>query len=140
VSLVPGFGGRAGDNEPMTDRGSWSGLFPYVLAVLTFGALAVSAVDHLRQEGTGLGVPFLIAGVAGATGAAVVGAAIYWRLGARIRRATRTSMIIAAMAVAGTGVALAPDSTDHAFVIGAAALLALLLAGFALLAGPGRRV
>jgi hypothetical protein len=123
----------------VTDRGSWTGLFPYALAILTFGALAVSAVDHLRQEGTGLGVPFLIAGLAGAGGAAVVAAAIYWQLGARVRRATRTAMIVAAMAVAGTGVALAPDSTDHGFVIGAAALLAVLLAGFALLAGPVRR-
>lgn len=137
---MPGFGGWAGDNEQVTDRGSWAGLFPYVLAVLTFGALAVSAVDHLRSEGTGLGVPFLIAGVAGATGATVVGAAIYWRLGARVRRATRASMIISAMAVAGSGVALAPDSADHGFVIGAAALLAALLTGFALLAGPARRV
>jgi hypothetical protein len=123
----------------VTDRGSWTGLFPYALAILTFGALAVSAVDHLRQEGSGLGVPFLIAGVAGAGGATVVAAAIYWRLGARVRRATRTAMIVAAMAVAGSGIALAPDSTDHGFVIGAAALLAALLAGFALLAGPTPR-
>lgn len=126
-----------GTGEPQTaDR---RGVALYALAVLIFGLLAASGANLLRDDAPGLAVPFLIAGVAGAVGAVVVARAIYWRPVARVQRRARAAMAFAAVAVAASGVAFAPGGIDRGFVIGVAGLLAVLLAMFALLAGPTRR-
>ncbi len=135
-SRLPSESDRSGRPGNGADR---RGVALYILAVLIFGLLAASGVDLLRKDAPGLAVPFLIAGVAGAAGAVVVAGAIYWRPTIRVQRTARAAMALTAVAVAGTGVALAPGGMDRGFVIGVAALLAVLLAVFALLAGPARR-
>ena len=115
------------------------GVIRYALAVLVFGLLAGSGADAFRQDAPALAAPMLITGLAGAVGAAVIAAAVYWRPDTRVQRAARLAMLMAAVAVALTGVASAPDGAERGFVIGVAALLAVLLAAFALVATPTRR-
>lgn len=112
------------------------GLFRYAAAVLVFGLLAAAGAQALPQDGPALAVPFLITGVAGAGGAAVIAVALHKGLHPRVQRITRLAMAVAAVAVAVTGVVFAPGGMDRGFVIGTAALLAVLLAAFAALAGP----
>jgi peptidoglycan/LPS O-acetylase OafA/YrhL len=131
--LMRGRGGNPATGADRRDAGR------YALAVLIFGLLAASAVGLFRQDALGLAVPTVITGVVGAAGAAVVGVAAHRRPDARVQRTARVVMTIAAGAVAVTGVVLAPKGMDRGFVIGVAALLAVLLAAFALFAGPSRR-
>ncbi|WP_203784708.1 hypothetical protein [Paractinoplanes rishiriensis] len=98
----------------------------YAAAIVIFGLLAASAVGARD-----LLVPTVLTGLAGALGAAIIGVA-----GARPQRAARIGMTAAAVVVVLSGVAFAPDGDERGFVIGVAAFYALLLAAFALVAGP----
>jgi hypothetical protein len=102
----------------------------HTLAVVIFALLAVSG-------GGALTVPFVITGLAGSIGAALIAVAV-WR-GHSYQRTVRLAMAAAAVAVLITGVLLAPSGLDRTFVITVAIGLAALLALFALLAGDRPR-
>jgi hypothetical protein len=108
-----------------------------------------------------MAVPFMVTGVAGAGGAAVIAVSV-WRLqrgeagagaqgasGVRIepdpggataaQRTARLAMAAAAVVTFIAGVMLAPRGMDRGFVISVAAGLAVALALFALFAGDRPR-
>jgi hypothetical protein len=103
----------------------------HLVAALVFGLLALSGT----QGTPALATPTLIAGAAGAAGSAV----LFFAFRPRVQKAARIAMTVAAVAVVGTGIARAPDGEDRAFVIVVAAVLAALLAAFALVSGVRRR-
>ena len=137
------------------------------IAVAVFALLAVSGVGFAGPGLYGLAVPFIVAGIAGAVGAAVIAVSV-WRLqlgqvGADVRdgaggrpdsgrggvaatarseapqRMVRLAMAAAAVVVVIAGVILAPRGMDRSFVISVAAGLGVALALFALLAGDRPR-
>jgi hypothetical protein len=137
------------------------------MAVAVFTMLAWSGAGAAALGAYGLAVPFIVAGLAGGVGAAVI-AVIVWRgqrgeaaAGARdgaavrtdpaprgaaatgwseaTQRTTRLAMAAAAVLVLISGVMLAPGGMDRGFVISVAAMLAAALALFALLAGDRPR-
>jgi hypothetical protein len=133
------------------------------IAVAVFAMLAWSGAGLAGPGLYGMAVPFIVTGVAGAVGAAVLAVNV-WRLqfeeagagdrdGADVRmdgaaaieriqatqRAVRRAMAAAAVVVLIAGVTLAPRGIDRGFVISLAAGLAVTLASFALLAGDRRR-
>jgi hypothetical protein len=115
-------------------------------AAAVFAMLAWSGADAAAQGRYGLAVPFIVAGIAGGVGAAVIAMTV-WRLqgGAGVRvdpvpgKATRLAMAASAVVALIAGVMLAPQGMDRGFVISVAALLAAALASFALLAGDRPR-
>jgi hypothetical protein len=122
----------------MSDRAASSrtSIAGYALAVLIFGLLAASGLDMFRNQVPALAAPFLLAGVAGVAGTVVTAVAVHWRPNVRVQRAAQAGMAVAAVAVAGVGVAVAPADAERSFAITVAALLAFLLAVFALVAAP----
>lgn len=137
------------------------------VAVVVFAMLACSGAGAVVPGLYGMAVPFIIAGIAGAVGAAVIAATV-WRLqfqeagadvsdGAGIRmdvvpdgaaaikrsgatqRTARLAMAAAAGVVLIAGVMLAPQGMDRGFVISVAAVLAVALVLFALFAGDRPR-
>lgn len=131
----------------------------HVVAVAVFAMLALSGAGAAAQSLYGLAVPFLVTGIAGGVGAAVIAVTV-WRGqrgeadvddGAGVpghpvpgdaagpQRTTRLAMAAAAGPVLIAGVLLAPQGVDRGFVISVAALLAATLALFALLAGDRPR-
>jgi peptidoglycan/LPS O-acetylase OafA/YrhL len=117
-------------------------------AVAVFAMLAVSGAGLAAPGLYGLAVPFIVAGLAGGVGAAVIAVAV-WRQqrgeagaaepGGAPQRTVRLAMAAAAVVVLIAGVLLAPRGMDRGFVISVAALLAAALALFALLAGDKPR-
>lgn len=124
------------------------------LAFLIFAMLAVSGATTAAPGLYGMAVPFMVTGTAGALGAALITVSV-WR-GQRgetaapdgaaatgpskaPQRAVRLAMGGAAVVALIAGVLLAPRGMDRGFVIGVAALLAVSLASFALLAGDRPR-
>ncbi len=113
------------------------------LAVVIFGLMTWRSFDLLRAGTQALGVPMLITGVAGATGALVIVASVLRRRAGtagshpsgRTQRAARIGMAVAAAAATVVGVALAPAGWERGFVIGVNTVTGGLLAVFALLAG-----
>ncbi|MFF5051681.1 hypothetical protein ACFY1S_00615 [Micromonospora sp. NPDC000663] len=137
------------------------------IAVVVFAMLALSGASTVAPGLYGLAVPFIVAGTAGGIGAAVIAVSV-WRAqrgetGADMREsagvrmdsgpdgaaasnrtkapqlAIRRAMAAAAVVVLIAGVTLAPRGMDRGFVISVAALLAVALALFALLAGDRPR-
>ena len=130
-------------------------------AVVVFAMLALSGAGLAAQGAAALAVPFFVAGIAGAVGAAVIAVSVWRGLagldgrGVRMepgpggaaaaerraapQRTTRLAMAGAAVVVLVAGVLLAPSGIDRGFVIWVAALLAVALALFALLAGDRPR-
>jgi hypothetical protein len=120
------------------------------LAVAVFTLLALSGAATAGPGLYGLAVPFIVAGIAGGVGAAVIAMTV-WRsqrgeAGAdatkrheAIQRTVRLAMAAAAVVVVIAGVLLAPRGMDRGFVISVAAGLAVALAMFALLAGDRPR-
>jgi hypothetical protein len=137
------------------------------LAVAVWAMLAWSGAGFAAPGLFGMAVPFILAGIAGAVGAAVIAVNV-WRLqfeeagadvreGADVRmdsvpdgaaatkrieatqRTTRLAMAAAAVVVLSAGVMLAPQGIDRGFVISVAAGLAAALALFALLSGDRPR-
>ena len=125
----------------------------HVFAVAVFAMLALSGAGAATQRAFGLAVPFIVAGLAGAVGAALIAAAVWrsrrgepvpgdtatHRNGAP-QRTVRLAMAAAAVVVLAAGVLLAPGGMDRGFVISVAAFLAVTLALFALLAGDRPRI
>ncbi|MEV6495070.1 hypothetical protein AB0M20_41585 [Actinoplanes sp. NPDC051633] len=123
-------------------------------AVAVFAMLALSGAGAAAQGVYGIAVPFLVAGLAGAVGAAVIAVSV-WRglreAGGAVatangirrsgapQRSIRLAMAAAAVVVLIAGVMLAPQGMDRGFAISVAALLAAALALFALLAGDRPR-
>ncbi|MEU4563073.1 hypothetical protein AB0F72_32220 [Actinoplanes sp. NPDC023936] len=105
-----------------------AGLLRHAFAVLVFLLMIGSGVDLLLHRAPGMGVPFVIAGVAGAAGSAAT------MLGRP--RAARFGMLAGAAAATGAGWALAPDGWERGFVTGVGAVLGGLLAIFAVLSTP----
>jgi hypothetical protein len=96
------------------------------LAVIgLFGLLAAYGVVGVRA----FGLPWIIAGLAGALGTAAV---MRWS-----SRAPRIAMLVAAVAVVAIGVAVAPAGMERSFTITVNTILAVLLALYALVL-PGR--
>lgn len=141
---------------------AWHGI-----AVAVWGMLACSGAGFAAPGLFGMAVPFIVAGIAGAVGAAVIAVSV-WRLqfeesGADVQegadvgtdsvpdgsaaikrieatqRTARLAMAAAAVVVLIAGVVLAPQGIDRGFVISVAAGLAVALALFALLAGDRPR-
>jgi hypothetical protein len=136
-------------------------------AVAVFALLALSGAGFAGPGLYGLAVPFIVAGIAGAGGAAVIAVTVWrWQRGATgagvrggagvcmdsvpggaaatepsqaPQRTVRLAMAAAAVVVLIVGVMLAPQGMDRGFVISVAALLAAALALFALLAGDRPR-
>jgi hypothetical protein len=137
------------------------------IAVAVFAMLALSGASFAAPRLYGLAVPLIVAGIAGAVGAAVIAVTV-WRMqrgeaGADVRdgavarldtapggsaatkqseatqRTTRLAMAVASVVVLTAGVLLAPQGMDRGFVISVAAGLAVALALFALLAGDRPR-
>jgi hypothetical protein len=128
------------------------------IAVVVFAMLALSGVGVAVPGLYGLAVPFIVTGVAGAAGAAVIAVAV-WRLqreeagvlaGPGIRPGgdagngaaqwtVRLAMVAAAVVALIAGVMLAPRGMDRGFVISVAAGLAVVLALFSLFAGDRPR-
>jgi hypothetical protein len=137
------------------------------LAVAVWAMLAWSGAGFAAPGLFGMAVPFIVAGIAGTVGAAVIAVNV-WRLqfeesvadvrdGADVRmdsvpdgaaatkrieatqRTTRLAMAAAAVVVLIAGVVLAPQGIDRGFVISVSAGLAVTLALFALLAGDRPR-
>ncbi len=120
------------------------------LAVVIFGLMTWRGIDVVVLGSEAVGVPMLITGGAGTTGALV----ILWsllrrrdraanarppgRMGAQ--RAARIGMAVAAGATVVVGVALAPAGWERGFVISVNTITGGLLAVFALLAGDERAV
>ncbi|BBH69476.1 hypothetical protein ACTI_61610 [Actinoplanes sp. OR16] len=100
----------------------------YGFAVLVFLLMAWSGAGLAGADSPGLPLAFLIGGVAGAAGSI---AAMLGR-----RRLARTVMLAGAATAAVAGFAFAPGGVDRGFVIGAAVLVAGLLALFALVSTP----
>jgi len=129
-------------------------------AVVVFAMLALSGAGAAAPGLYGVAVPFIVTGIAGAVGAAVIAVSV-WRaqrgeadaavrdgVSARLdsvpaaaapQRNIRLAMAAAAAVVLAAGVMLAPQGLDRGFVISVAALLATALALFALLAGDRPR-
>jgi hypothetical protein len=115
------------------------------VAVAIFGLMAWRGVDLLSLGAHALGLPMLIAGAAGATGALVIMWSVLRRRDptadpgpqgrADAQRAARIGMAVAAAATVAVGVALAPAGWERGFVIAVNALTGGLLGLFALLAG-----
>jgi hypothetical protein len=137
------------------------------IAVVVFAMLALSGIGAAAPGLYGLAVPFIVTGVAGAGGAAVIAVAV-WRLqrqeaGAEVldgagvhpgsvpggaaatgrneatQRTVRLAMAAAAVVALIAGVMPAPRGMDRGFVISVAAGLAVALALFALFAGDRPR-
>ena len=125
------------------------------IAVVVFAMLALSGAGTAGPGLYGMAVPFIVVGVAGAAGAAIIAVAV-WRLqreeagvpaGAGIRpagnaaaqRAVRLAMAAAAVVALIAGVMLAPRGMDRGFVISVAAGLAVALVLFSLFAGDRPR-
>jgi hypothetical protein len=122
------------------------------IAVVVFAMLALSGVGVAGPGRYGMAVPFIVTGVAGATGAAVIAVAV-WRLqreeaGVRpgggttneaAQRTVRLAMAAAAVVALIAGWMLAPQGMDRGFVISVAAGLAVALALFSLFAGDRPR-
>lgn len=108
----------------------------HTLAVVVFGLLAWSGADGIRSGAQALGVPMLIAGVAGSVGALVILSSLLRRRhGTADQRVARIGMAVAAAATVAVGVALAPAGWERGFVIAVNAGTGALLAVFAALAG-----
>ncbi len=113
------------------------------VAVVIFGLMAWRGADLLGLGGRALGVPMLIAGAAGATGALVIAWSVLRRRDpaagspgrAGAQRAARIGMAVAAVATVAVGVVLAPAGWERGFVISVNTFTGGLLAVFALLAG-----
>ncbi|MCO8272945.1 hypothetical protein M1L60_20325 [Actinoplanes sp. TRM 88003] len=105
---------------------------------MAFAMLVVMGVGVAVQGSYGLGFAFVVAGLAGGVGAAVIAVSV-WRARLAGHRVVRISMGVAAVVVLLAGVVLAPGGIDRGFVMVVSALLALLLAMFALLAGDRAR-
>jgi hypothetical protein len=131
---------------PMTDSEQWRlrrSVALHGFAVAVFAMLALSGAVAATQRLYGLAVPFIVAGTAGAVGAAVIAATV-WRgeagaAATKTQQTIRLAMAGAAVVVLITGVLLAPQGVDRGFAIWVAALLAGALALFALLAGDQPR-
>ncbi|MEU8233969.1 hypothetical protein AB0C12_30655 [Actinoplanes sp. NPDC048967] len=122
------------------------------IAVVVFAMLALSGVGAAGPGRYGLAVPFIVTGVAGAAGAAVIAVTV-WRLqreqaGVRpgggtvndaAQRTVRLAMTAAAVVAVIAGWMLAPRGMDRGFVISVAAGLAVVLALFSLFAGDRPR-
>ncbi|HEX8346133.1 MAG TPA: hypothetical protein VF657_15540 [Actinoplanes sp.] len=118
------------------------------VAVVIFGLMAWRGAGTLGVGAEALGVPMLIAGTAGASGALV----IVWsvlrhrhrtahpgppaRTGAQL--VARIGMGLAAVATVAAGVVLAPAGWEREFVISVNTVTGSLLGVFALLAGERR--
>lgn len=114
-------------------------------AVVIFGLMAWRGPGAVTVGLHALGVPMLIAGAGGASGALVIlwsvlrrrdrlmGPYPSTRTGAQ--RAARIGMAVAAVATVTAGVALAPAGSEREFVIWVNVVIGGLLAVFALLAG-----
>ncbi|GGN91909.1 hypothetical protein GCM10010112_78550 [Actinoplanes lobatus] len=108
----------------------------HAMAVVIFGLLAWSGADGIRSGVPELGVPMLIAGVAGSVGALVILSSVLRRRhGTADQRAARIGMAVAAVVTVVVGVALAPAGWERGFVIAVNAGVGFLLAVFAALAG-----
>lgn len=150
---------RAGVENAMTNPEQWRlrrSVALHGMAVAVFAMLALSGAGAAAQGLYGLAVPFIVAGTAGAVGAAVIAVTV-WRGEAGVavgpvpggaaaterreapQRTIRLAMAAAAVVVLIAGVMLAPKGMDRGFVISVAALLATALALFALLAGDRPR-
>ena len=115
------------------------------LAVVIFGLMTWRGIDVVVLGSEAMGVPMLITGAAGTTGALVIvwsllrrrnpaaDARTPGRLGAQ--GAARIGMAVAALATVVVGVALAPAGWERGFVISVNTITGALLAVFALLAG-----
>lgn len=148
----------AGAEHTMTNSEQWRlrrSVALHGIAVVVFAMLAWSGAGFAAPGLYGMAVPFIVAGVAGGVGAAVIAVTV-WRLqleeaGADVRdgaatkrgeatqRTARLAMAAAAVVVLIAGVMLAPQGMDRGFVISVAAGLAAALASFALLAGDRPR-
>jgi hypothetical protein len=133
----------------MTDPGRWRlrrSVAMHGVAVVVWSMLALSGAGAAAQGLYGLAVPFIVAGVAGGVGAALIAVAVSGSDGDAVikrslatQRIARRAMAAAAVIVLLTGVVLAPRGMDRGFVIVVAALLAVALALFALFAGDRPR-
>ncbi|GAA3917510.1 hypothetical protein [Actinoplanes auranticolor] len=125
------------------------------IAAVVFTMLALSGATTAGPGLYGMAVPFMVTGVAGAGGAAVIAVSV-WRLqrgeagtgpqdasGVRgavaTQRTARLAMVAAAVVALIAGVMLAPQGMDRGFAISVAAGLAVALALFALFAGDRPR-
>ncbi len=99
------------------------------LMVVAFGMLALSGAGAAAQGLYGLALPFIVTGLAGGAGAALLMTTVV------PQRTIRLGMAAGAVVALVAGIALAPEGLDRGFVIGVAALLAVVLAFFALTAG-----
>ncbi|MDG4832311.1 hypothetical protein O7627_23810 [Solwaraspora sp. WMMD1047] len=116
---------------------------------MVFGLMAWTGVNGIGVGAQALGVPMLITGAAGATGALIVVWSVLrpdltdgQRPPARsnVQRVARIGMAVAAVATVAIGVGLAPGGWERGFVITVNIAIGGLLAVFALLAGePARR-
>ena len=126
----------------------------YLLAVLVSGLVARAGASALSVGGGAMAVPWLIAGLGGASGGiTITGAALYARGGfrcptvdrGRLARAVllawlgRLLMLGVAVGAAITAVLLAPAGVDRGLAIGVNLGLAGLLALFSLLANDVAR-
>ncbi|MEJ3746379.1 hypothetical protein WEI85_24200 [Actinomycetes bacterium KLBMP 9797] len=126
-------------------RRSHHGAVLHGVAVVIFGLMVWSGVDGLGVGAQALGVPMVITGAAGATGALVIVWSMLRRPGlnadprppARMsaQRAARIGMALAAVAAVAVGVVLAPIGWEREFVIAVNGVTGGLLAVFAPLAG-----
>jgi len=106
------------------------------LFAAVFTLMALSSVGELTGQARGLAVPSVIIGTAGALGAlALAWLILRQRAAGKAQRAVRLAMAAAAVTAAGAGVAFAPSGLDRGFVITVSAILAVVLALFALVAG-----
>ena len=108
-------------------------------AVVVFGLLALSGAGAAAVGLWGLAVPFIVTGLAGATGAAVITMNVWRGQSEAPQRTARRAMAATAVVVLIAGLVLAPGGVDRGFVIAVAALLATALALFALLSGDRPR-
>src|SRR5690349_20476751 len=149
----------AGAEHTMTNSEQWRlrrSVALHGIAVVVFAMLAWSGVGFAAPGLYGMAVPFIVAGVAGGVGAAVIAVTV-WRLqleeavadvrdgaaatkrGEATQRTAGLAMAAAAVVVLIAGVMLAPQGMDRGFVISVATGLAAALASFALLAGDRPR-
>lgn len=119
----------AATHDTASRTAAWHGA-----AAVIFGLMAWRGAGLL--DARALGVPMLIAGVAGATGALAIVVSVLWqRNRTGTQRAARAGMALAGVAAAAVGVLLAPAGWERGFVISVNVLTGGLLAVFALLAG-----
>ncbi|GAA3241263.1 hypothetical protein ACFO1B_08085 [Dactylosporangium siamense] len=114
-------------------------------AVVIFGLMAWRGAGAVTGGLPAMGVPMLLAGAGGATGALVIlwsvlrrrdrlsGLHPATRTGAQ--RAARIGMAVVAVATVTAGVALAPTGSEREFVVWVNVVIGGLLVLFALLAG-----